>query len=280
MQQTPFEQLAGELTPLYGAGEARSIARIVLEDAFQARPATALPAIPPEQAERWAQLRGALLSGVPVQYALGMADFFGWKFRVTPAVLIPRQETEELVAWALDLLRTAPAGARVLDIGVGSGCIGIAIAGKRKDLAVSGLEKSPEALALALENADRLLGPGKVDFQAGDILTGHHGFKGPFDLIVSNPPYIPRSETHLIPQHVLEHEPALALFVEGADPLLFYRAIAQFAQKNLSPTGRLLFECNEFNAPAVGQMLEAAGFQDIALRKDLGVADRMIACRL
>ena len=272
-----FEQLVADLTPRYGSGEARSIARIVFEDAFGTRqPAGKI--LSAEEEPRFVAIRQRLLHGEPVQYVLEEADFFGLKFKVSPAVLIPRQETEELVAWVLEWLKQLDVAVpKLLDIGLGSGGVGVSIRARRPAVQLFGLEKSPEALALATENARRLLGDGNFSFGAGDILDQEDWEPFPLlDVIVSNPPYIPRKEETLVPEHVRQYEPAMALFVDDADPLLFYRAIAAFALQRLRPGGALFFECNEFNAPQVAELLQQAGFARVELRQDLAGADRMV----
>lgn len=283
MEPTPvgniYEQLITDLAPRYGAGEARSIARIVFEDAFQTRNPAKFQ-LSAAQEKRFLDIRDRLMSAEPLQYILGQADFFGLKFNVNPAVLIPRQETEELVAWALDWLKKS--GIRspeVLDVGLGSGCIAIALKAKFRSLQLFGLEKSPEALAIAVENAETLLGEKSWDFVCADISDpGSWNFFQDLDLIISNPPYIPISEKKLMPAHVLNHEPALALFVDDTDPLFFYRVIAQFSLQKLKPGGALFFECNEFNATDVVALLGQMGFE-VELRRDLSGADRMILAR-
>lgn len=280
MQHTPFEQLITGLTPLYGDGEARSIARIVLEDSFGTRRYSEFRCETDTDVQKFEKISAALLRGEPVQYVLGEADFFGLKFQVNPAVLIPRQETEELVAAILECLKQFPSGARVLDIGLGSGCIGITIKYKRPDIQLFGFEKSPEALQTALSNAARLLPSGNgVYFSQTDILTHEPAEDEQYELIVSNPPYIPKNEASIMPAHVLDHEPALALFVEDDDPLLFYKVIASYARKTLSPGGALFFECNEFNAGEVADYLSKNAFQFVQLLKDLSGADRIVSAR-
>ncbi|MFN0173847.1 MAG: peptide chain release factor N(5)-glutamine methyltransferase [Saprospiraceae bacterium] len=268
--------LVEQLMPRYGEGEAKAIARIVFEDAFDHGRAFG--------EVRFAEILQRLLAGEPVQYVLGEADFFGLKFTVSPDVLIPRQETEELVAWVLEHLKTfSPVHApRLLDIGLGSGCIGITLKKKMPGLELFGLEKSPSALAIATENAKRILNipisqyP-NFQFLHGDILNRSEWALFPqLDVVVSNPPYIPHSEKHLVPEHVMAHEPALALFVDDPDPLLFYRAIADFSLGKLRPDGVLFFECNEFNAAEVADMLREKGFSKVELRKDLSGAERMV----
>jgi release factor glutamine methyltransferase len=265
--------LVEQLTPRYGVGEGQAITRIVFEDAFD-RGRAFDPA-------KFNEILLRLISGEPVQYVIGEADFFGFKFKVNPSVLIPRQETEELVVWVLEALRSfSPLSSpRLLDIGLGSGCIGITLKKKWPGLQLFGLEKSPSALALAMENAEKILSAGvsSPQFMQGDILySGDWGKFPSIDLVVSNPPYIPYSEKNLVPDHVLAHEPALALFVDDPDPLLFYRTIAAFSMEKLNAGGMLFFECNEFNAPEVAVLLQRKGFSAVELRKDLAGAERMV----
>ncbi len=280
--------LVEQLTPRYGEGEARAITRIVFEDVFDRGRSFELLKLQ--------EILVRLVAGEPLQYVLGEADFFGLKFKVDPSVLIPRQETEELVAWVLEDLKSFTFGQAtnlttfknlsnfqtnpiLLDIGLGSGCIGIALKKKRPGLQLFGLEKSPEALAIATENARRILGPDSpgLQFHLGDVLLRSDWAKFPaLDVVVSNPPYIPHSEKNLVPDHVLAHEPILALFVDDPDPLLFYRVIADFSLEKLSPVGMLFLECNEFNAQEVVALLREKGFSKVELRKDLAGAERMV----
>ena len=252
------------------------MARIVFEDVFDRGRAF--------EAAHFLSILPRLVAGEPLQYVLGVADFFGLKFKVNPAVLIPRQETEELVAWILSELKTGPGFSTIqqpvlLDIGLGSGCIGITLKKKFPALQLIGLEKSPEALAVALENAESILGESSLVLQLyqGDVLDQSVWAKFPMlDVVVSNPPYIPHNEIDLVPEHVAAHEPALALFVDDPDPLLFYRMIADFSLQKLLPGGMLFFECNEFNAREVEAILHKKGFTSVELRKDLSGAARMI----
>ncbi|MCC6279978.1 MAG: peptide chain release factor N(5)-glutamine methyltransferase [Saprospiraceae bacterium] len=278
--------LIQELAPRYGLSEAAGIARIVLEDVFQVhrKPESVFAAEwSAAQSDDLQQIIRRLVAGEPVQYFVGSADFFGLVFQVSPAVLIPRQETEELVAWMLEYLRSIDKESPVslLDIGLGSGCIGITLKKKIPGIELYGLEKSAEALAVATTNAQRILGDNRpFQFFHGDILEPSDWQAFPLlDIIVSNPPYIPTAEKELMPEHVLSHEPELALFVSNEDPLVFYRTIADFALKKLRPGGVLFFECNEFNAKEVARLLSEKGFQDVALKKDLSGADRMVRGR-
>lgn len=276
-----FRQLVVDLTPQYGAGEAASVARILFEDALNWKQGQPEREPDAEEQARFEGFSKRLLAGEPLQYVLGQADFFGLKFDVSPAVLIPRQETEELVDWVLaSLARQAEPHPRVLDIGLGSGCIGITLKKKFPALQLYGLEKSAEALAMATQNAGRLLGShaASVDFRQGDILNRNEWMAFPeLEIVVSNPPYIPQQERAIVPPHVADHEPALALFVNGDDPLLFYRVIADFCREKLAGGGTIFFECNEFNARAVVDLLRAKGFQELTLKQDLCGADRMVS---
>ncbi len=220
------------------------------------------------------QLR-RLQAGEPVQYVLGKAFFCGHEFRVRPGVLIPRPETEELVGVACD--RVARYGEiRILDIGTGSGCIAISLALAIPDAQVEAWDVSDEALAIARENASHL--GAKVTFKKNDILkeNGAPSFwRGlgeasgeAFSLIISNPPYICEKERKDMEQRVLDHEPSLALFVPDDDPLLFYRAIAEYATRALTPKGLLLFEINPLYKDAMEEMLLSLHFHDIVFHED------------
>jgi len=269
----PFRELVHALTPRYGASEAAAIARIVLEDVFHARTIADFE-LPAESAPLWHALVARLEAGEPVQYVLGQADFFGLKFRVDSRVLIPRQETEELVALALKLLRrhTNPT---VLDIGTGSGCIAITIKKKLPGARVFAVDVSADALAVAADNARNL--QAAVCFEQGNILNPAFEFAaGALDLVVSNPPYIPYSEAALMPDHVKLHEPELALFVPEADPLCFYRRIGAWAADRLKPGGWLLFEINEFRAEGVADILRRLGYAQVEILPDLSGAPRMV----
>lgn len=268
-----LSDLTEALTPAYGGGEASSIARIVAEDAFHLK-GNAGRELDEVEYTRYLDISQRLLSGEPVQYVLGQADFFGMKFRVSPATLIPRQETEELVAWVLE--EPVSNGVKLLDVGLGSGCIAISIRKKRPGWTVYGMEVSEEALAVAQQNSEILVG-GDTRFFHGNVLKKQDWQNLPaLDIVISNPPYIPAAERTLVPAHVLNHEPHLALFVTDDDPLLFYRVIAGMSLEKLKSGGRIFFECNEFNAGEVAEMLGQSGFTSIESRKDICGADRMV----
>lgn len=269
---TAQEFFLEKLTPQYGAGEAKAMMRYVLEDYFGLKtPDSVL--LPFNEADFWAII-DRLLAGEPVQYIVGFAWFYGLKFKVNNEVLIPRPETEELVEWILNDTKNKKVS--VLDIGTGSGCIATTLKVKNPQLEVSAIDISESALITASRNAYRQ--GADVSFWTFDILNEANWKKMPnFDIIVSNPPYIPHREKTLMHTNVLAHEPHLALFVEDENPLVFYEKIADFAKKCFNTEGGVLyFETNEFNAHEVVTMLNSKGFSDIVLQKDMSGSDRLI----
>jgi release factor glutamine methyltransferase len=222
------------------------------------------------------QIAGELQAGKPLQYILGEVIFYGLKFYVNPDVLIPRPETEELVYL---IIQTTKGSAKhyntLLDIGTGSGCIPISIKKNLPALDVSALDVSRPALELAKKNAK--LNDVILNFIEADILTYHADLA--YDIIVSNPPYIKEEEKTAMHQNVLDHEPHLALFVTNEDPLIFYKAIADFSQQHLNIDGFLFFEINEFLGNEMKDMLRSKGFRNIQIIKDMQGKDRMISCQ-
>ncbi len=210
----------------------------------------------------------------PLQYILGEQPFFGRPFRVTPAVLIPRPETELLCELALERLRSQASPA-VLDLCCGSGCIGVTLALERPDARVTAADISPEALAVARANADSL--GARVTFARGDLFAAVEGQR--FDLILSNPPYIPTAD--LAPEALqaeVQREPRLALD-GGADGLSLYRRIAAEAPAHLADGGLLLMELGIGEAEAVGELCREAGLTDVRVHPDLNGIPRMLEAR-
>ena len=206
----------------------------------------------------------------PIQYILGYSDFCGLRFKVTPATLIPRPETSELVEW---IASEATGNESILDIGTGSGCIAISLAHKLPQSKVTAWDISNEALAVATENSKA--NSQTVTFEQVDILA--YEPKGEqFDIIVSNPPYIKENEKEAMHANVLDWEPHTALFVPDSDPLLFYRTIAEKGSTLLKPGGHLYFEINRAHGKETMEMLAALGYTGIELRKDFAENDRMI----
>jgi release factor glutamine methyltransferase len=274
-----FQQLLAALSTIYDPGEAHSVARIVFEDAFGIRNLQRRDQLAPSQLAQLSRLQARLLNHEPVQYILGQTYFYGLKFKVDRRALIPRQETEELVAWILETIDDfGEKMYRVLDIGTGSGCIAVTLKNERPHLSVTSVDVSREALSLARENAG--LHAADIDFQELDILdrTGWPSLPS-FDIIVSNPPYIPPSEAHLVPDNVREFEPYQALFTEEVEPLAFYHAIGTFARSHLYQGGFLFFEVNEFRAAKVRDLLKEKEFRDCQVRQDIHGRDRMVRSR-
>lgn len=214
---------------------------------------------------------------VPVQYILGKAHFCGLEFIVNEHVLIPRQETEELVEWIVadHMNSLGTESLRILDIGTGSGCIAISLKRRIPGALVTALDISRKALVVARSNAGLL--DADMLFLQKDILNPDHwNALGCFDLIVSNPPYVLPSDRIRMKENVLAHEPALALFVDDDRPLIFYEAIASFSKQYLLPEGRVYLEINEKMGTSVCDLFHNAGFEHTLLRKDINGRDRMV----
>ena len=269
-----YEELWHRLTHIYDAGEAKAIVRWVLDVRFGLSwtdilcgKVTELSAHDQTELEKIMQ---RLEKGEPVQYIIGVTDFFGRQFHVAPGVLIPRPETEELCRWIISQKGQSPL-CEILDIGTGSGCIAITLALELPDAKVTAWDISDDALRIASENAKQL--GADVVFDKQDVLnislTSHLSpLTSHYDLIVSNPPYICEKEKSAMECNVLDHEPHLALFVPDDDPLLFYRAIAQYAVVALKPQGSLFFEINPLYADDLNQMLRMMSYHDISIRQD------------
>ena len=215
----------------------------------------------------------------PIQYILKKTSFYGLPFMVDKNTLIPRPETEELVAWIIEEASKGKLHKKdkisILDIGTGTGCIPISLAKNLIQSSVSAIDISQKALLIAKKNA--LLNNTKIDFFEMDILHTE-SLPQKFDIIVSNPPYVRELEKTEIKKNVLQNEPHLALFVDNNNPLLFYKKIADLAIKYLSKNGLLFFEINQYLEKETVKMLEVKGFKNIELRKDLFGNYRMIQC--
>lgn len=212
----------------------------------------------------------------PVQYIIGCADFLDMELEVSDAVLIPRPETEELVMWVRD---EAPSDARILDVGTGSGCIAISLSRELKDAKVFAMDISDSALAVARRNGAHYAS--NVEFIKGDALADFGAiFDEQFDIVVSNPPYIPSRDKALMRSNVVDYEPHIALFVPDDDPLLFYRAIARTSTKLLKAKGMLFFEIYESLVDEMCEMLNHEGYVDVVVRDDFRGKPRMICARV
>lgn len=228
----------------------------------------------PDQWQSFQVLVSRRAAGEPLAYLVGEAGFYGHRLTVDPAVLIPRPETEDLVDWALELLRDCPAP-RIVDLGTGSGAIALALAYARPDARVWGVDISRPALGVAETNRERL-GLSNVAWQWASWLTGWPK-PSAFDLIISNPPYIPANDPHLKGDGV-RFEPVLAL-TDGADGLDAYRALAGAALMHLRPGGWLLVEHGHDQSDAVAGFWRDAGLVEVTGRKDLSGNPRMTGGR-
>nr|WP_315214162.1 peptide chain release factor N(5)-glutamine methyltransferase [uncultured Flavobacterium sp.] len=271
-------QFIQELTLIYDAGEAESFFYLILEEKKQLKRIDL--ALHPdlvfseEEIGVWNAVLEQLKQEIPIQYLLGKTSFYGLDFEVNAAVLIPRPETEELVEWILESQKSKVESQKVkiLDIGTGSGCIAISLAKNLPDATVFALDVSEEALATAKKNAEN--NSVNVTFIHQNILETEDLLQQ-FDIIVSNPPYVRNLEKEEIKKNVLENEPHLALFVADNDALVFYKKIAQLAQKNLLPNGQLYFEINQYLGKEMVNLLEKMNFKTVDLRKDIYGNDRM-----
>ena len=217
-----------------------------------------------------------LKTAKPIQYILGHAWFMDMKLSVSPAVLIPRPETEELVQLIIDQHRTSGLPLRIIDIGTGSGCIAISLKKALPQAHVYALDVSADAIQLARQNAADQ--SAEIDFIQADILEWEFTFpeEQSFDIVVSNPPYITDAEQSDMHQNVLAHEPHLALFVKGDAPLLFYDHIADFALHHLRQGGSLYVESNRSYGNDVADLFRKKGFGGATLHRDMQGADRMV----
>jgi release factor glutamine methyltransferase len=270
------------LASLYDAKEIDSLCNIAIAEIagtssakIKAFPELELPA---EHLEAINQILDELKTGKPIQYILGHTEFYGLTFNVNPSVLIPRPETEELVEWIIGAGRKAQGGwqqRRILDIGTGSGCIAISLKKNLPQFSVAAMDISPEALKTAKENAE--LNDVDVNFIQADILDLNSAFKIPHsEIIVSNPPYVTLHDKIQMHTNVTDFEPHTALFVPENDPLIFYKAIADFAARNLETGAWLFLEINESYGKQIVELLTNKSFKNIELRKDMSGKDRMI----
>ena len=292
---TFIKESAASLEALYPPQEARSIVRILCEALLHTP--TYLHIVEPgfEIPEaRMSALQEAmerLGKGEPIQYVIGYTEFYGRRFKVSPAVLIPRPETELLVKEAIEIASRIqrmriPYGrkaesVRILDLCTGSGCIAWSLALSVPGCRVVAVDKSVDALALASGQSfpEELKSSGALApvFVCADVLDTEQEFDyGQFDLILSNPPYIRESERAEMRRNVLDYEPAMALFVPDDDPLLFYRAIARWSERFLAENGKCLTEINEDLGSETEAVFRGAGFSSTAVIKDLNDRNRII----
>lgn len=288
-----FRQLFQSLLPLYDTREAAAIAHEYLTHLTGADKLKRLTdrdtLLTPTQQTAWQQDKEKLSSGTPLQYITGHTWFMSREFIVNEHVLIPRPETEELVTWIIDDHKEKP-GISIADIGTGSGCIAISLklgwdyptwirTNDNRTNQLTAFDISPEALTVATQNAQNL--HADITLQQLDILDPQQWQQtGRYDVIVSNPPYIPVSEQANMHINVKDHEPSLALFVPDADPLLFYRAIAQYCKAHLNPHGAIYCELHADHAHQTAELFKEMGYPTVTLRHDIHGNPRMLKAQL
>ncbi len=271
-----YNELHLKLSELHDVQEARQIALMVLEEVISVQMKDILSGksmfIPKEKEAQLEKILDRLLQNEPVQYVLGKAYFYDRDFQVNPAVLIPRQETEELVFKVIadnqHLNRLD-----ILDIGTGSGCIAITLALELPRSQVWALDIDSRAIKIAKINARSL--NAQVEYFNFDILSKQE-LPGMYDVIVSNPPYVTESEKTDLHKQVLDYEPEAALFVPDEDPLIFYRHIAKKSLDNLHPDGHLYFEINQQFARQILNLLMEYGYKNVNIYNDLNDNPRIV----
>lgn len=286
------------LSALYPEREAREMVHIFLEHFLGISRHTHIIEpyyeVSDEDAEAIRDAFRRMASGEPLQYVTGKAYFYGREFNVSPDVLIPRPETEILCRTVLDVADKEFNTPRILDLCTGSGCIAWTLSLEMPGARITALDISDGALAIASSQdfADEMscTGAQAPDFIKADVLSSYPGLavapeqndgtsSSQFDIIVSNPPYVMESEKALMRPNVLEHEPHLALFVPDDDPLLFYRAVAEWALRSLKPGGFGIVEINEALAFGTEEIFRNLSFSDVHTIKDLNDRDRFVFFR-
>lgn len=273
-----YRMLAADLQSIYNKSEAENIADWVLEKItgkkrLQRRTEN-LPLIA-EQLQQFENYKKELLDNKPVQYVLNEAFFCGYRFILNENVLIPRPETEELVMLIVNELRSK-GSISILDIGTGSGCIPISLKLKLPATQITSIDVSESAIETAKENAQNL--DAQIDFKTLDFLDeSNWQFEETFDVIVSNPPYIPIKEKQLLDKNVTDFEPEVALFVPDNDPFIFYKRIQDFALSHLNQDGTIYLEVHEQYAAEVCSIFQFA-FTDCHIIKDMYGKERMVKC--
>lgn len=277
-----FRKLRTDLIDIYGVNEAAAIAKMVIEQlsgmTYTQMLVSKEVSIDKEKALILEEVYQKLVNGIPIQYALGYADFYGLSFKVNEAVLIPRPETEELVVWIIkDYEGEKDKQINLLDIGTGSGCIPITIKKHITESKITSCDISKEALDVAQKNADSH--NTSINFIQLDFLNNNDwNTLGCYDVIVSNPPYIPESDRAEMHENVKDYEPNIALFVPTEDPQIFYRQIAIFGQTHLNNDGCIYCELHKDHGVETEILFKELGYKT-ELRKDMHGNDRMLKAK-
>lgn len=282
--RTFYNKLNHSLSDLYPKSEIRIFGNLILKKITDLSLARILAdkdmVLSPEQSEEADQIIERLTNYEPIHYVLGETEFFNLKFKVNPDVLIPRPETEELVEWVSDDLKfvesssdSAEQNVKILDIGTGCGCIPVALKKHHPKTQISAMDVSAEALVVAKENG--ALNQTDVGFFQDDILNPKADERK-WNIIVSNPPYIPLDEKVDIDKQVKSYEPHVALFSPTEEPLLFYHSIAKYALQHLEPDGKIYLETHKNLSRDVAMLLGEYGFKDVIIRTDMSGNERMV----
>lgn len=282
--RTFYNKLNHSLSDLYPKSEIRIFGNLILKKITDLSLARILAdkdmVLSPEQSEEADQIIERLTNYEPIHYVLGETEFFNLKFKVNPDVLIPRPETEELVEWVSDDLKfvesssdSAEQNMKILDIGTGCGCIPVALKKHHPKAQISAMDVSAEALVVAKENG--VLNQTDVGFFQDDILNPKADERK-WNIIVSNPPYIPLDEKVNIDKQVKSYEPHVALFSPTEEPLLFYHSIAKYALQHLEPDGKIYLETHKNLSRDVAMLLGEYGFKDVIIRTDMSGNERMV----
>lgn len=275
---TAFYHLKNSLQPLYDEREAAAIAHEVINHITGLSKTERLiqkdTALGEDKLQQYETALAALTKGVPMQYVIGEAWFMGAPYFVNKHVLIPRPETEELVQWIVDDNNNNTA-VSIIDIGTGSGCIPISLKKLLPAATVTSGDVSNDALNVAKRNAEAL--DADVEFVLLNFLDYYsHTRLSYYDIIVSNPPYIPLSEKERLHTNVRDNEPSIALFVADNDPLIFYKALAIFGKGHLKQNGYIYCELDTGHAEETKKLFESEGYKEVVLKKDIHGNERMI----
>jgi len=273
------KEIIKSIQHIYEQGEANNIAELLMENITKFSASERIikrdEILPTSQQQSLRSSISRLQKHEPIQYVINEAWFANMRFYVDKNVLIPRPETEELVEWVVKDVKRQTSNVKLLDVGTGSGCIAIALKNKLPEADVWACDISDEVLNVARINADAL--NATIDFVPLNFLDPDQRKQlRTVDFIVSNPPYVPQNDKTGMGKNVVDHEPSTALFVPDNDPLIFYKALAEFGQEKLNKEGSIYVEIHESLGQSVTDLFLSKGYQTVDLKKDLQGKDRMI----